>query len=137
MVNRPAPAPDVSPPDEPTPDTASASAPPPAEGEGEAEVARYTVRVLSPDGEPELLFTMRSDEFVCDGADRAGLEVPSSCRSGGCLVCCGKLIEGEVEMGEQYVLEDEDIAAGFRLLCCTELRSDAVFISHQEHEVGG
>jgi len=103
----------------------------------DAEIERYTVRVLSPDGDPELVFTMRDGEFVCDGADRSGLEIPSSCRSGGCLVCCGKLLEGEVEMGEQYVLEEEDVDAGFRLLCCTKLRSDAVFISHQEQEVGG
>ncbi len=96
----------------------------------------YTATVHTPEGET-LVFGLREGESVCEAADRAGIELPSSCRSGGCLVCCGRLLEGEVTMGEQYVLEEGDIDAGLRLLCCTRLRSDAVFLSHQEDAVRG
>jgi ferredoxin len=97
----------------------------------------YTARCINPEDDTVLVFGVREDETVCEAADRAGVELPSSCRSGGCLVCTGRLIEGEVVMGEQYVLEEEDIAQSFRLLCSTTLRSDAVFYSHQEKEVEG
>lgn len=113
---------------------AGAASPPTAERATATDA--YTATVHSPEGET-LIFGVREGESVCEAADRAGIELPSSCRSGGCLVCCGRLLEGEVVMGEQYVLEDPDIDEGFRLLCCTRLRADAVFLSHQEDAVRG
>ncbi|MCB9777841.1 MAG: 2Fe-2S iron-sulfur cluster binding domain-containing protein [Alphaproteobacteria bacterium] len=94
-----------------------------------------TVRVQDLELDTWLEFPCEPGEFVLDAAERAGFELPFSCRSGGCLVCTGKLVEGEVEMGEQYVLEAEHQANGFRLLCCTAVHTDSVFVGNQEHEV--
>ena len=76
------------------------------------------------------------DEFVLDAAEMQGEELPYSCRSGGCLTCTAKLLEGEAHMSEeQYGLEDEDIQQGFRLLCCTKVSSACVFLTHQMNEI--
>jgi hypothetical protein len=38
-------------------------------------------------------------------------------------------------MTEQFVLEENHLDAGFRLLCCTTVLSHAVFIAHQEEAI--
>ena len=80
-------------------------------------------------------FQCEPDEFILDAADRAGKELPFSCRSGGCLVCTGKLRAGQAKMEEQYVLEEEHLADGYILLCCTMPQSDLDILSHQEDYV--
>ncbi len=56
-------------------------------------------------------------EVTCDGettlleaAMDAGLELPSSCMSGSCLTCPGKIVSGSVDQSEG-VLEDEQTEA--------------------------
>ena len=98
----------------------------------ESTEASFLVEVRNPDTDEIIKFNCEPGEFILDAADRAGLELPYSCRSGGCLSCSGKIISGQAEMAEQYVLEEEHTEAGFILLCCTEVHSDAVFLSHQE-----
>lgn len=95
----------------------------------------FTVRIINEERGIDWEFPCEPGEYVLEAADRAGYELPSSCRNGGCLTCTGRLIEGECEMADQYVLEDEHIEDGFRLLCCTSVTTDAVFRSHQEGEV--
>ena len=94
--------------------------------------AAFTVRVEDADIGLNESFPCEPDEFVLEAAERAGIELPFSCRSGGCLSCAGQLIEGETDMTEQFVLEESHIAEGFRLLCCTTVQSDASFIANQE-----
>ncbi|MCB9758277.1 MAG: 2Fe-2S iron-sulfur cluster binding domain-containing protein [Alphaproteobacteria bacterium] len=89
----------------------------------EAEGLDVTIEVLP--GEP-----------VLDAADRAGLDLPYSCRNGGCTVCAGRLVEGASVMSdEQYTLEEEHLAQGFRLLCCAVVEGDATFLTHQNDAV--
>ncbi len=97
--------------------------------------AAIPVRVFDADLDRWLEFSCEPGEYVLDAADRAGLELPFSCRSGGCLSCAGKMLEGQAEMGEQYVLEDEHIDAGFYLLCCTTITAPAAFLGNQEDEI--
>lgn len=83
-----------------------------------------------------LRFPCEPGEFVLDAAERAGFELPYSCRNGGCLVCAGKLLEGKAQMDEdQYVLEEEHIAQGLVLLCCTTVSEDSRFLGNQEQEI--
>lgn len=95
----------------------------------------YVVRLVNEALGIDLRVPCEPGELVLDAADRAGLEMPSSCRTGGCLTCAAKLLGGETEMDEQYTLEAEHIADGFRLLCCTTVSSDATFITHQHDEI--
>ncbi len=95
----------------------------------------FQVRVYNEAENLDVSFECQPGEYVLEGAERAGFELPYSCRSGGCLTCSGKTISGQVEMGEQYVLEDEHQARGFVLLCLTAVTSDAVFESHQQDNI--
>ncbi|WP_333361006.1 2Fe-2S iron-sulfur cluster binding domain-containing protein [Microcoleus sp. N3A4] len=57
------------------------------------------------------------DEFILDVADRAGIELDSSCRSGTCGTCKQKLLEGKTVYDSQ-----PDAAAGLEpgfILACS------------------
>ncbi|MFZ5477215.1 MAG: 2Fe-2S iron-sulfur cluster-binding protein, partial [Myxococcota bacterium] len=95
----------------------------------------FQVRLVG-DGGLDRTISVEEGEFVLDAADRAGIELPSSCRNGGCLTCTGRLVgEGDTTMEEQYTLEPEHQAVGFRLLCVTTVRGDCTFRTHQQDEV--
>jgi 3-ketosteroid 9alpha-monooxygenase subunit B len=46
-----------------------------------------------------------------------GLDAPFSCRQGACSACACILDEGEVEMETNEILDDSDLAEGYRLAC--------------------
>ena len=67
----------------------------------------------------------REDETLLAAALRAGLDVPSSCRTGTCRTCIALLESGEI----QYVVEwpgliPEERAQGWILPCVAQPRSD-------------
>ena len=99
--------------------------------------AAFRVRVYNSAEGLDVTFSVEPGEYVLDAAERAGFLLPFSCRAGGCLTCSAKT-EGEVrfEMGEQYVLDEDVVGAGYCLLCCTSVSTDAVFLSHQQDNIG-
>jgi ring-1,2-phenylacetyl-CoA epoxidase subunit PaaE len=58
-----------------------------------------------------------SDESVLVAAERAGLELPFSCRSGICATCRTRIVEGAAVMAHNIALERWETDLGF-LLCC-------------------
>jgi ring-1,2-phenylacetyl-CoA epoxidase subunit PaaE len=69
-------------------------------------------------------FTMRTgEESVLDAGNRAGLELPYSCRAGVCSTCRTKLVRGEVDMRANYALEDWELEQGFVLACQSYAKS--------------
>jgi ring-1,2-phenylacetyl-CoA epoxidase subunit PaaE len=63
-------------------------------------------------------FPMASgDASVLSAAERAGLELPFSCRSGICATCRARITDGAAVMTHNIALEPWEIAAGF-VLCC-------------------
>ncbi len=58
-----------------------------------------------------------SDASVLEAAERAGLELPFSCRSGICATCRTRITEGAAVMAHNIALERWETDAGF-LLCC-------------------
>ena len=107
---------------------------PPGES-GDESVAIYNITIVDPKLEKELVFPCREDEFILDAAERAGFDLPSSCRGGACLVCAGRVEEGTYLMDEQYVLEEDQIADGFMLLCWASPTSDGRYKSQQEEVI--
>jgi ferredoxin len=99
-------------------------------------ISAFQVHIVNPELGIDLQFPCEPGEYVVEAADRAGYELPASCRNGGCLTCTGKLLEGEAEiMEDQYVLEEEHLKAGFRLLCCATPRSHIKVLSHQQESI--
>lgn len=62
-------------------------------------------------------FQMPHGETVLDAAHDAGLDVPFSCKGGVCATCRCKITSGDVEMENNYSLDDDEVEAGFVLSC--------------------
>jgi ring-1,2-phenylacetyl-CoA epoxidase subunit PaaE len=72
------------------------------------------------------------DDSVLAAAERAGLELPYSCRSGVCSTCRVKVIEGTVTMAHNVALEDWELAAGFTLACQARPTGHTLELSYDE-----
>lgn len=92
--------------------------------------ATFTVTVDMPEGKTAT-FPCADDEFILDAAEDAGLELPSSCRSGACTSCQGRVLSGKFSMEEQSTLEDEHIEAGYVCTCIAYPESDIRIVTHQ------
>lgn len=68
------------------------------------------------------------EDFILDALLEAGVDHPYSCRQGICTTCRVRVHSGCIEHDpyEQCILSDEQLAAGYRLLCVGLARSDAV-----------
>jgi ring-1,2-phenylacetyl-CoA epoxidase subunit PaaE len=78
-------------------------------------------------------FTMRmNDEVVLDAAMRAGLELPFSCRAGVCSTCRTKVVRGEVEMAQNYALEDWELEQGYILACQSCVKTPVLELDYDE-----
>ncbi len=78
-------------------------------------------------------FAANADQSVLEAAMAAGIVLPYSCRSGACSTCKAKVISGSVQDGSipTSVLSDEEIEAGYKLLCQTHATSDLVIESRE------
>ncbi len=78
-------------------------------------------------------FTMRMNgESVLDGAARAGLELPFSCRAGVCSTCRTKVVRGEVAMEQNYALEDWELEDGYVLACQSKVKTPVLELDYDE-----
>ncbi|GAA3385148.1 ferredoxin--NADP reductase [Cryptosporangium minutisporangium] len=59
-----------------------------------------------------------------------GLAAPSSCREGRCGACTCRLVSGEVEMVNNEVLDEQDLAEGFVLACQSLPRGGPYTVSY-------
>ncbi|WP_058910215.1 1,2-phenylacetyl-CoA epoxidase subunit PaaE [Entomohabitans teleogrylli] len=79
--------------------------------------AAGTVVTLLQDGRERQITMAASDESILDAALRQGSDLPYACKGGVCATCKCRVIRGEVEMGTNYSLEADQIAAGYVLSC--------------------
>ncbi len=80
-------------------------------------------------GGREVSFDLAADgENILDGAIRAGLTLPYSCKAGVCATCKARLVEGEVEMDVSRALTREQLDAGMILTCQSHPVSDHLVV---------
>ncbi|MEJ1961198.1 MAG: 2Fe-2S iron-sulfur cluster-binding protein [Gammaproteobacteria bacterium] len=78
-------------------------------------------------------FTMHTgEESILDAAGRAGIDLPFSCKAGVCSTCRTKLVRGEVEMAENYALEDWELQQGFILACQSRAKTPEIELTYDE-----
>jgi ferredoxin len=74
----------------------------------------------------EYRFPCEPNESVLDAAQRAGLEIPFSCRKGVCGTCKGRVVSGDTRAFSGDALSPAERAEGQALFCNTRPRSDLV-----------
>jgi ring-1,2-phenylacetyl-CoA epoxidase subunit PaaE len=72
------------------------------------------------------------DASVLDAAERAGLELPFSCRAGICATCRTRIVAGAAVMTHNIALEPWEIAAGFVLCCQARPTTPTLEISYDQ-----
>ena len=68
---------------------------------------------------------------ILSAAIEAGHTPPHSCRSATCATCRARLVEGEVRMRKDYALLEEEIEAGFVLVCQSLPLSERVVLDYE------
>ena len=118
--------------------TTAAAEPPPPRAREPGEAARAAPAAdqaevtVTMDGRRRS-FTMKlGDETVLDAAARAGIELPFSCRAGVCSTCRTKLVRGEVEMAQNYALEEWELEQGYVLACQSRAKTRTLELDYDE-----
>jgi ferredoxin len=93
----------------------------------------HKVTLITPSGTH--LVECPEDQFILDVAARQGLHLPAVCRGGACSTCACTLVEGTPpDQSEQTYLSEEDIGAGYVLLCVAYAQGDCVLETHKAEQ---
>jgi len=75
-------------------------------------------------------FSMERHERVLDAALKHRGELPYACKGGVCSTCRAKLVEGSVQMANNWALEPDELAAGYVLTCQSSPTSDELVVDY-------
>jgi ring-1,2-phenylacetyl-CoA epoxidase subunit PaaE len=109
----------------------------PAEGSAGRPAPRPIIVDKTPKAVAEIIldgvrhsFPVAEGEAIVDAALRAGLDLPYSCKGGMCCTCRARVVEGKVEMIQNYSLEAWEIEAGYALTCQALPKTERVVVDY-------
>ena len=107
------------------------------DGEGGKEnsrpVTRHTVTLNTPTGQHVVVCSEQLS--ILDTAAAQGIVLPAVCRGGACTTCVAKLVHGTApDQSEQTYLSQEDLDAGYILLCVAYAQGDCSLDTHKMAE---
>jgi ring-1,2-phenylacetyl-CoA epoxidase subunit PaaE len=111
-------------------DAAPGAAAPSAPARAQAMLATISVVM---DGRRRSFPMAQSDASVLEAAERAGLELPFSCRSGICATCRARITDGAAAMTHNIALQPWETDAGF-VLCCQARPTTATLEISYDHK---
>ena len=77
-------------------------------------------------------FPVAAGQSIIEAAEAAGLELPYSCRGGMCCTCRARLVDGTVEMAQNYSLERWELEAGYVLTCQSRPTAPKVVLDYDQ-----
>lgn len=77
-------------------------------------------------------FMMPKNQSLVDGGLKAGLDMPYACKGGVCSTCRAQVLTGEVDMDNNFALEDYEVACGIVLCCQSFPVSDKLVINFDQ-----
>jgi ring-1,2-phenylacetyl-CoA epoxidase subunit PaaE len=104
----------------------------PTATEPAAKAILATISVVM-DGRRRSFPMAQNDASVLDAAERAGLELPFSCRSGICATCRARITDGAAVMTHNIALQPWETDAGF-VLCCQARPTTATLEISYDHK---
>jgi len=112
---------------------AEGSAPRPPRSQAAETAAQEGVEIEAHlDGALHSFRLSAEDESVIDAAHRQGIELPYSCKGGMCCTCRAKVVEGAVEMAQNFSLEPWELEAGFVLTCQSRPLTKKLVLDYDE-----
>ncbi|MEO5581572.1 MAG: 2Fe-2S iron-sulfur cluster-binding protein [Saprospiraceae bacterium] len=94
-----------------------------------AVIEGYSIK-LKYEGKQYELQSKNNKTVILDLGLKNGIDLPYSCKSGVCATCQAKLIFGEVQMDNNYVLSDAELKLGFILTCQSHTITSEVVIDY-------
>lgn len=76
--------------------------------------------------------TLNPMETILEAGERIGIDPPFSCQSGVCATCKAKVMQGEVEMENNFGLDEDEVEEGYVLTCICRPKTAGVVISWDE-----